>query len=204
MEAVESLAAPGPMEAVTIHFAPKTGTEEEWNEAYARLADYFRSFRLHNRIRRTQLILETLRRAADDHEKDPSRPPTAHAIAQARAMLKEWLSEIYQGMELTDSQIEGTGRLGFHLCDGPGRWPHFFIDRENLPDDMAGAMRSAVRTSGPRLQISKMTPRPIDLGIMGDSDGDDSDAGRLALLRYLVLLAIIVGVLWYVYTLTTP
>ena len=27
MEAVESLSAPGPMEAVTIHFAPKTGTE---------------------------------------------------------------------------------------------------------------------------------------------------------------------------------
>jgi hypothetical protein len=22
-----------PMDAVTIHFAPKTGTEEEWNEA---------------------------------------------------------------------------------------------------------------------------------------------------------------------------
>jgi hypothetical protein len=203
MEEVETLAAPGPMEAVTIHFAPKTGTEEEWNEAYARLADYFRSFRLHNRIRRTQLILETLRRAADAHEKDPSRPPTAHAIAQARIMLKEWLSEIYQGMELTDSQIEGTGRLGFHLCDGPGRWPHFFIDRDNLPGDMTGAMRSAVRTSGPRLQISKMTPRPIDLGIMGDSDDDAADGGRLALLRYPVLLAIIVGVLWWVHKLTT-
>ena len=50
------------MEAVNIQFAPATGTEEEWNEAYARLADYFRSYRLHNRIRRTQLILETLRR----------------------------------------------------------------------------------------------------------------------------------------------
>lgn len=67
---------------------------------------------------------------------------------------------------------------------------------------MTGAMRSAVRTSGPRLQISKMTPRPIDLGIMGDSDDDDSDGGKLALLRYPILLAIIVGVLWYVYTLT--
>lgn len=203
MEEVDRPRAPGSMEAVTIHFAPKTGTEDEWNEAYARLADYFRSYRLHNRIRRTQLILETLRRAADAHQKDPTRPPTAHAITQARAMLGEWLSEIYHGMDLTESQIEGTGRLGFHLCDGPGRWPHFFIDRENLPADMTAAMRSAVRASGPRLQVSKMTPRPIDLGIMGDSEDDDSSASGLALLRYPFLLAIVVGVLWYVYRLTT-
>ncbi len=191
------------MEAVTIHFAPKTGSEEEWNEAYARLADYFRSYRLHNRIRRTQLILETLRRAADAHEKDSSRLPTAHAIEQARAMLREWLGQIYEGMELTESQIEGSGRLGFHLCDGPGRWPHFFIDRENLPPDMAEAMRSIVRASGPRLQISKMTPRPIDLGIMGDSEDDDAGGSKLSALRYPVLLLIIIGVLWYVYHLTS-
>ncbi len=203
MEAIESVMSGVPMEAVTIHFAPKTGSEEEWNEAYARLADYFRSYRLHNRIRRTQLILETLRRAADAHEKDPSRLPTAHAIEQARAMLREWLGQIYEGMELTESQIEGSGRLGFHLCDGPGRWPHFFIDRENLPPDMTEAMRSIVRASGPRLQISKMTPRPIDLGIMGDSEDDDTDGSKLSALRYPVLLLIIIGVLWYVYRLTS-
>jgi hypothetical protein len=193
------------MDAVTIHFAPKTGTEEEWNEAYARLADYFRSYRLHNRIRRTQLILETLRRAADAHEKNPQRPPTGHAIAQARAIMKEWLGEIYKGMELTESQIEGSGRLGFHLCDGPGRWPHFFIDRDNLPEDMTEAMRSAVRTSGPRLQVSKMTPRPIDLRIIGDDEDEGETVGGGAIfLRYVLLLCIVVGVLWFVYWLTTP
>ncbi len=196
--------AVGPMDAVTIHFAPKTGTEEEWNEAYARLADYFRSYRLHNRIRRTQLILETLRRAADAHEKNPQRPPTSHAIEQARAMMKEWLGEIYKGMELTDAQIEGSGRLGFHLCDGPGRWPHFFIDRENLPTDMTEAMRSAVRTSGPRLQVSKMTPRPIDLRIIGDDEDEgQTESSGSVVLRYSVLFVIVVGVLWFVYWLTT-
>jgi len=195
---------PGPMDAVTIHFAPKTGTEEEWNEAYARLADYFRSYRLHNRIRRTQLILETLRRAAEEHEKDSTRAPTSHAIAQAREMMKAWLGEIYKGMELTESQIEGSGRLGFHLCDGPSRWPHFFIDRENLPPDMTEAMRSAVRASGPRLQVSKMTPRPIDLRIIGDDEGEDeSEGGGSVFFRYATLLMIVVGVLWYVYWLTT-
>ncbi|MEI6536265.1 MAG: hypothetical protein WCN98_13040, partial [Verrucomicrobiaceae bacterium] len=65
------------------------------------------------------------------------------------------------------------------------------------------AMRAIVRTSGPRLQISKMTPRPIDLGIMGDSEDDDTDGSKLAILRYPVLLLIIIGVLWYVYRLTS-
>lgn len=201
MDALETTA--GPMEAFTVHFAPKTGTEEEWNEAYARLADYFRSYRLHNRIRRTQLILETLRRAAEAHEKDPTRAPITHAIQQARTMLHDWLGQIYQGMELKDSQLEGSGRLGFHLCDGPGRWPHFFLDRSNLPEDMAAAMRSALRASGPRLQVSKMTPRPIDLGIISDSTGEDSPGIGRVLLRYTVLLMVIAGVLAFVYWLTT-
>lgn len=190
------------MEAVNIQFAPATGTEEEWNEAYARLADYFRSYRLHNRIRRTQLILETLRRAAEAHAKDPTRTPTAHAVEQARLMLHEWFGEIYSDLHLTDSQIEASGRLGFHLCDGPNRWPHFFLDRDNLPEDMTEAMRSAVRASGPGMQISKMTPREMDLGIISEAAEDTFDTlGRHPLLRYAALLVIVVGVLGYFYRL---
>jgi hypothetical protein len=93
------------MEAVNIQFAPETGSEEEWNEAYARLADYFRSYQLHNRIRRTQLILETLRRAAVAHKADPTRTPTAHSIEQARLMMREWLAAIYSDMNLSESQL---------------------------------------------------------------------------------------------------
>lgn len=186
------------MEAVNIQFAPATGTEEEWNEAYARLADYFRSYRLHNRIRRTQLILETLRRAADAHAKNPSCTPTAHAIEQAKHMLHEWLGAIYTDLNLTESQIEAAGRLGFHLADGPDRWPHFFLDRGNLPPDMTEAMRMAVRTSGPRLQISKMTPRDIDLGRVTEVAEDAFDTlGRNPLARYALLIVLVGGVLGY-------
>jgi hypothetical protein len=119
-------------------------------------------------------------------------------------MMQEWLGEIYKGMELTESQIEGSGRLGFHLCDGPGRWPHFFIDRDNLPADMTEAMRSAVRASGPRLQVSKMTPRPIDLRIIGDESTEgEAEGATSTFFRYTILLIIVTGVLWYVYWLTT-
>lgn len=188
------------MESLNIQFSPATGTEEEWNEAYARLADYFRSYRLHNRIRRTQLILETLRRAANAHARNPLKPPTAHAIEQARLMLHEWLTDVYHDMNLTESQIEAAGRLGFYLSDGPRRWALSFMDHERRPVDMTEAMRSAVRTSGPQMQVSKMTPRDIDLGRITEVAEDTFDSfGRHALLRYAMLSVLIAGVLSYFY-----
>ena len=190
------------MEAVNIQFAPETGTEEEWNEAYARLADYFRSYQLHNRIRRTQLILETLRRAAAAHKTDTKKTPTAHSIEQARFMLKEWLGAIYSDMNLNESQLEAGGRLGFHLSGGPARWPNFFLDKENLPQDMIEAMRSAVRASGPGMQVSKMTPRDIDLGRVSEVAEDTFDTlGRHPILRYSILIGIVGAVLTYLYLL---
>lgn len=188
------------MEALNIQFAPATGTEEEWNEAYARLADYFRSYQLHNRIRRTQLILETLRRAAVAHAGDSTRTPTAHSIEQARLMLRGWLAAIYSDLHLNAAQIEAAGRLGFHLSGGPSRWPHFFLDSKNMPEDMTEAMRRAIRTSGPGMQVSKMTPRPMDLGIVSDVAEDTFDRlGRHPFLRYSILIAMVGGVLGYLY-----
>lgn len=188
------------MEALTIDFAPATGTEDEWNEAYARLADYFRAHRLHNRIRRTQLILETLRRAAEVHKLHPQRTPTSVAIEQARASLRDWLGDVYAGLELDATQLEAAGRLGFHLCDGPTRWPHFFLNKDDVPDDMVDAMRSAVRESGPRLQVSKMTPRDIDLGLISEVAEDTFDTfGRHPLLRYSFLAVVVGSVLGYLY-----
>ncbi len=190
------------MEAVNIQFAPATGTEEEWNEAYARLADYFRSYQLHNRIRRTQLILETLRNAAKAHQKDPTRTPTAHSIEQARLMLREWLGVIYSDLNLSEAQLEATGRLGFHLAGGPSRWPQFFLDEKNMDPEMAEAMRSAIRTSGPGMQVSKMTPRDMDLGLVSEVAEDTFDRlGRHPILRYSVLAIIVFGVLGYLYSL---
>lgn len=189
------------MEALNIQFDPATGTEEQWNEAYARLSDYFRSYRLHNRIRRTQLILTTLRKAAEVHAKDPSRKPTELAIEQARLLLRGWLGRIYRDMQMTDAQLEASGRLGFHLSSGPDKWPHFFLDDQNPPEEMAEAMRLAVRTSGPRMQVSKMTPRDIDLGLTNVAEDTFDRFGKYPYARYGFLLLLVVLVLGYVYKL---
>ncbi|MBL9116825.1 MAG: hypothetical protein JNJ83_17590 [Verrucomicrobiaceae bacterium] len=189
------------MEAINIQFAPATGTADEWNEAYARLADYFRSFRIHNRIRRTQLILETLNKAAKAHELDPTRKPTALAIEKAREAMQEWLSGIYDNLEMTPEQIEVTGRVGFHLSAGPERWSESFLDKRKIPKAMAQAMRAAVTASGPRLDVSKMTPRDIDLGLAEVAEGTFEGLGKYAFIRYLLLALLVIGVLSYVYQL---
>jgi hypothetical protein len=194
-------ALPAAMEALNIQFAPATGTDKEWNEAYARLADYYRCYRLHNRIRRTQLILETLERAARAHAMTPDRKPTEIAIEQARSMMNQWLGCIYSDMQMTGAQIEASGKLGFYLTGGPERWPQHFMDEKVQPPEMAEAMRLAVRTSGPRLQISKMTPRDMDLGLTSVAEDTFDRFGRTPWARYAALALVVALVLGYAYKL---
>jgi len=72
------------MEKIRIDFSPSSGTPEEWNDAYARLADYFRAHRIRSRVHRTYLILETLRRAAERHPRHPGKTPMEVVIHEAR------------------------------------------------------------------------------------------------------------------------
>lgn len=189
------------MEAVNVQFAPATGTDQEWNEAYARLADYFRAYRLHNRIRRTQLVLESLKRAAESHAKNSSRKPVDYALEHARAMLHDWLGSIYKDMNMTEPQIEASGRLGFYLSGGPERWPQHFMDSGSAPVEMTEAMRLAVRTSGPRLQVSKMTPRDMDLGLTNTVEDAVDRWGKQPWARYAFLAIVVTLVVSYVYRL---
>jgi hypothetical protein len=184
-----------------IEFSPSTGTEDEWNEAYARLADYYRSYRLHNRIRRTQLILETLKLAAEEHAKDPTRKPTALAIEKARDLLRTWFSNIYGGMMANEDLAEAAGRLGFHLSGGAENWSAQFLNTQDIPNEMAEAMRDAVQTSGPRMAVSKMTPRDIDLGLTNVAEDTFEGLGRNPWVRYAVLITLAALVLTYVYSL---
>ena len=178
------------MDAVDVKFAPATGTDQEWNEAYGRLADYFRAYRLHNRLRRTELVLEALRRAAETHGKDPSKKPVFYALEHARAMQREWLNGIYRNLSMTEPQVEASGRLGFYLAGGPTRWPQHFM-----------SMQLAIRTSGPRLQISKMTPRSMDLGLTHTVEDAVDRFGKQPWARYVILAVFVVAVVGYVYQL---
>lgn len=187
------------MDAVEVKFAPATGTDQEWNEAYARLADYFRAYRLHNRLRRTELVLESLKRAAETHAKDPSKKPVFYALEHARAMQREWLDGIYSNLSMTGPQLEASGRLGFYLAGGPTRWPQHFMSKKACPEEMVEAMQLAIRTSGPRLQISKMTPRSMDLGLTHTVEDAVDRFGKVLWARYVILAVFVALVFGYVY-----
>lgn len=189
------------MDAVTINFAPATGTDGEWNEAYARLADYYRSYRLHNRLRRTHVILTTLQRAAEAHGRDPSRKPTEHSIEQARLMMQEWLGHIYHDLHLTEAQIAASGKVGFFLAGGPDKWPTSFLDEAKTSPEMVEAMRQAVRTSGPGLHVSKMTPREIDLGLTNVAEDTLTRLNEQPWARYALLAVFVAAVFGYLYKL---
>jgi hypothetical protein len=46
----------------------------------------------------------------------------------------------------------------------PGRWQEQFLRPGPWPEEFTTAMREAFLRAGPDFQLSKMTPRPLDLG----------------------------------------
>jgi hypothetical protein len=46
----------------------------------------------------------------------------------------------------------------------PGRWQDQFLRPGPWPEEFTSAMRETFLRAGPDFQLSKMTPRPLDLG----------------------------------------
>jgi len=189
--------------ALSIDFSNSTGTQEEWNEAYARLGDYFRALRIHSRLHRTCLILEMMRRAARTHAAHPDKSPTFVALHEARRMQRDWMRAIIGDLNISEGRMDVNGRLAFLLCDGPRRWPHYFLSRESLPPDMIKGMRVRIEQSGPDLAVSSMVPRQIDLGLMSEITDDTIETfERYPILRYALLLALSALVIYGIWTVT--
>lgn len=170
-------------------FAPSSGTAEQWNEAYARLSDYFRAHRIHSRLHRTGLVLETLRRAAATHSLHPEFTPTQVAIHEARRLQKKWLRDIVGDLKLPEDRLEANGRVAFLMSDGPRRWPDYFLKRDNIPADMIEAVRRRVEQSGPDLAVSSMVPREIELGFFPEMAEDTFEMfEKYPMLRILLIL----------------
>ncbi len=191
------------MERNRIDFSPTTGTPEEWNDAYARLADYFRAHQINSRVHRTYLILETLHRAAETHARHPGVSPTEVAIHEARRMHRAWLRTIIGDLNVPEARLDANGRLAFLLCEGPTKYPDYFIRGGEAPPDLIEAMRKPIEQSGPDMAFSSMVPRPIDLGPMAEREADASGFfDRNPLLRYMVLAAFTALVLWGLHVIT--
>jgi hypothetical protein len=64
----------------------------------------------------------------------------------------------------TEHSLSTRGRLALLLADMPGKWQEQFLRPGPWPEEFVEGMRETYLHAGPDFQLSKMTPRPLDLG----------------------------------------
>jgi hypothetical protein len=138
---------------------------EEWNAAYVKVENYFHALRVRNKALLGQLVLRVLERAMRRAPAELERSATQLAAEEMDHLVTEWFGEVLQSPSAkADQTLSTRGRLALLLADMPGRWQEQFLRPGPWPEEFTTAMRDAFLRAGPDFQLSKMTPRPLDLG----------------------------------------
>ncbi len=138
---------------------------EEWNAAYVKVENYFHALRVRNKALLGQLVLRVLDRAMRRAPAEPERSATQLAAEEMDRLVTEWFADVLQSPQAkADQSLSTRGRLALLLADMPGRWQDQFLQPGPWPEEFTTSMRDAFLRAGPDFQISKMTPRPLDLG----------------------------------------
>ena len=138
---------------------------EEWNAAYVKVENYFHALRVRNHLLLGQLVQRVLARAMLRSPSEPNRSATEIAAEEMDRLVTEWFGEVLQSPPTGSDQMLSTrGRLALLLADMPGKWQEQFLRPGPWPEEFGTAMRAAFLRAGPDFQLSKMVPRPLDLG----------------------------------------
>jgi len=138
---------------------------EEWNAAYVKVENYFHALRIRNKPLLGQLVLRVLERAQRRAPAEPAHSATEIAAEEMDRLVTGWFAEVLQVSPTgTDQMLSTRGRLALLLADMPGKWQDQFLRPGPWPPDFVDAMRESFFRAGPDFQLSKMTPRPLDLG----------------------------------------
>lgn len=140
-------------------------TLEEWNSAYAKVESYFHALRIRNKVLLGQLVIHVVERAMRRAPDEPQRSATEIAAEEMDKLVTEWFSQVLQEKPTNvDQQLSTRGRMALLLADMPGKWQDQFLRPAPWPEEFVTAMRETYLRAGPDFQLSKMTPRPLDLG----------------------------------------
>lgn len=137
---------------------------EEWNAAYAKVESYFHALRIRNKVLLGRLVIQILKRAIRRAPHEPQRPTTELAAEELDLVVTEWFAQVLQESQMTDQMLSTRGRLALLIADMPGKWQDQFLRPGPWPEQFVKAMREAYLRAGPDFQLSKMAPRPLDLG----------------------------------------
>jgi len=138
---------------------------EEWNAAYVKVENYFHALRIRNKPLLGQLVMRDLERAQKRAPGELRRSATELSVEEMERLVTDWFAEVLQASPTNADQMLSTrGRLALLLADMPGKWQDQFLRPGPWPDEFVAGMRDTFLLAGPDFQLSKMTPRPLDLG----------------------------------------
>jgi len=172
---------------------------DEWNAAYAKVENYFYALRIRNKTLLGQSVLKVLERAMSRAPVEPNRSATQLAVEEMDHLINDWFADVLQiAPGQRDRTLSTRGRLALLLADMPGKWQDQFLRPGPWPEEFVSAMREGYLRAGPDFQISKMTPRPFDLGPLTTL----TNLGKLPYIRMILIWAIIVLLFVLVFKLT--
>ena len=107
------------------------------------------------------------RRAQRRAPAETGRSATEIAAEEMDRIVTDWFGEVLQTSPIGSEQTLSTrGRLALLLADMPGKWQDQFLRPGPWPQEFVEAMRESFFRAGPDFQLSKMTPRQLDLGAL--------------------------------------
>jgi hypothetical protein len=127
--------------------------------------NYFHALRIRNKACSASSSCACSKRAQRRAPAEPDRSATQLAAEEMDRLVTEWFAEVLQSPPTKADQMLSTrGRLALLLADMPGKWQEQFLRPGPWPEEFTSAMRETFLRAGPDFQLSKMTPRPLDLG----------------------------------------
>ena len=172
---------------------------DEWNAAYAKVENYFYALRVRNKTLLGQSVLRVLDRAMSRAGTESARSATELAVEEMDRLVHEWFAEVLQiPPDRRDRTLSTKGRLALLLADMPGKWQDQFLRPGPWPQEFVSAMREGYLRAGPDFQLSKMTPRPFDLGPLATLNS----LGKIPYIRMVLVWTIIVLLFVLVFKLT--
>lgn len=196
------------MDTAIKHFAEPPGSDtglvagrtmDEWNAAYAKVENYFYALRIRNKTLLGQLVLRVLERAMKRALGEPSYSATQLAVEEMELLVNDWFGDVLKIPQMQrDETLSTRGRLSLLLADMPGKWQDQFLRPGPWPDEFISAMREGYLRAGPDFQLSKMTPRPFDLGPLTTLQ----NLGRLPYTRMVLVWTIFILLFVLIFKLT--
>ncbi len=144
---------------------PACDDQLAWNQAYDRIHNFLNAFALSDHAQVSRLALKILDQAREIHQQDTSRDPTILVMEQAQKLVSAWLKISLDDRARMPQQIFTAGYVAMLLNQTFRTSPIAFLVFP-LPEHLRQSMHQTLVVTGPDLDISSMTPRPIDYGPM--------------------------------------